>query len=55
MMFLDNQAVRLEGTGVYLVGIEDLHEGQRTCAGGCKAFRATRPQFCYHITPTLLK
>ena len=28
MQFLDNRAVRLGGTGVYLVGIEDLMEGQ---------------------------
>ena len=28
MQFLDNRAVRLRGTGVYLVGIEDLMEGQ---------------------------
>ncbi len=55
MMFLDNQAVRLEGTGVYLVGIEDLHEGQPDLRGGLQGVPGDAPTILLSHNPDIIE
>ena len=55
MSFLDNQAVRLEGTGVYLVGIEDLREGQPDLGGALKKVAQDAPTILLSHNPDIIE
>ena len=55
MQFLDNRAVRLEGTGVYLVGIEDLREGRPDLHGGLRGVPHDAPTILLSHNPDIIE
>ncbi len=55
MQFLNNQAVRLEGTGAYLVGIEDLLKGQPDLNGGLQSVPQDAPTILLSHNPDILE
>ncbi len=55
MLFLDNRAVRLEGTGVYLVGIEDLREGQPDLRRGLQDVPQDAPTILLSHNPDIIE
>jgi len=52
--FLDNQAVRLEGTDAYLVGIEDLLQGEPDLHGGLQGVRPDAPTILLSHNPDVV-
>ena len=55
MQFLDNRAVRLGGTGVYLVGIEDLMEGQPDLHGSLAGVPRDAPTVLLSHNPDIIE
>ena len=55
MQFLDNRAVRLEGTGVFLVGIEDLLEGRPDLHGGLRDVPQDAPTILLSHNPDVVE
>ena len=55
MKFLDNQAVRVKGTGVYLVGIEDLLEGQPDLHAGLQGVPRDAPTILLSHNPDIIE
>ena len=55
MQFLDNRAVRLGGTGVYLVGIEDLMEGQPDLHGSLAGVPQDAPTVLLSHNPDIIE
>ena len=55
MQFLDNRAVRLGGTGVYLVGIEDLLEGRPDLDRGLQGVPDDAPTILLSHNPDIIE
>ena len=55
MQFLDNRAVRLGGTGVYLVGIEDLLEGRPDLHRGLQGVPDDAPTILLSHNPDIIE
>ena len=55
MQFLDNRAVRLGETGVYLVGIEDLMEGRPDLQRGLEAVPQDAPTVLLSHNPDIIE
>lgn len=55
MQFLDNRAVRLGGTGVYLVGIEDLMEGRPDLPGSLEGVPEDAPTVLLSHNPDIVE
>lgn len=55
MQFLDNRAVRLGGTGVYLVGIEDLMEGRPDLRGSLEGVPQDAPTVLLSHNPDIVE
>ena len=54
VQFLDNRAVRLEGTDTYLVGIEDLLQGEPDLQGGLQSVRPDAPTILLSHNPDII-
>ncbi len=54
VQFLDNRAVRLEGTDAYLVGIEDLLQGEPDLQGGLQSVRPDAPTILLSHNPDII-
>lgn len=52
--FLDNRAVRLEGTDAYVVGIEDLLQGEPDLQGGLQDVRPDAPTILLSHNPDII-
>ena len=55
MQFLDNRAVRLGGTGVFLVGIEDLREGSPDLHKGLQSVPLDAPTILLSHNPDIIE
>ena len=54
VQFLDNRAIRLEGTDTYLVGIEDLLQGEPDLQGGLQNVRPDAPTILLSHNPDII-
>ena len=54
VQFLDNRAIRLEGTDTYLVGIEDLLQGEPDLQGGLQKVRPDAPTILLSHNPDII-
>ena len=52
--FLNNQAVQLEGMDVYLVGVEDMQEGQPDLSGGLQSVPEDTPTILLSHNPDII-